>query len=73
MEEMEEKEKIIVIDDEEVRNFDEFNKILNDFYLNEKYFRIFDDNSKIHLKLKLNLREYLIISNLLFPTLIKIS
>ena len=73
MEDMREEKKIIVIDDREVKNLDEFNEILNDFYLNKKYFKIFDDNSKVHLKLKLNLREYLIISNLLFPTLIKIS
>lgn len=35
--------------------------------------KLFDENTKIHLKLKINLRDYLIISNLLFPTLIKIK
>lgn len=64
----EKKEKILIIDNKEIQNDYEFEKNLNEFYLDND---CFDKNTKIHLKLKLNLSEYLIISNMLYPTLIK--
>jgi hypothetical protein len=64
--------KLIIIDDRVVRTEKDFYLILETFYLN-KNLPLFDQNTKVHLKLKLNLREYLIISNLLFPTFIKAS
>lgn len=33
----------------------------------------FDANTKVHFKLKLNLREYFIISNLLFPAFLEME
>lgn len=62
------KDKIIILDDEEVSNNEKFREILKDFYLDKPYF---DKNTKIHLKLKINLSEFLIISNMLYPSLIK--
>lgn len=63
----EKKEKILLIDNLKIENYIEFEKNLNEFYM-KKYF---DENTKIHMKLNLNLSEYLIISNVLFPALIK--
>jgi hypothetical protein len=62
-----EKSHIIIIDDKEIKNEDELQEIISKFYNIE----IFDENTKIHIKLKINLREYLIISNMLFPALFK--
>jgi hypothetical protein len=66
----EEKEikKEILIDGFKINNIEEFEKTLHDNYISSGFF---DSNSKIHMKLKLNLREYLIITNMLYPTLIK--
>lgn len=55
------------IDGKNIENDEEFYELMNGLY-NENFF---DENTKIHLKLKINLREFLIISNFLFPTLIK--
>jgi len=67
--EMGEAQKLLFIDGYLVNSNDEFAHLLTTFYS----FSIFDENTKIHMKLKLNLnlREYLIISNSLFPTFIK--
>lgn len=43
---------------------------LLDLIKNEYDLKIFDENTKIHIKLKLNLDEYLLLSNSYFPTLI---
>jgi hypothetical protein len=66
----EEKEvkKKILIDSFEISSDKEFEKILYENYMNNS---LFNSNSKIHMKLKLNLREYLIVTNMLYPTLIK--
>jgi hypothetical protein len=60
---------IILIDNKEVTDEKCLNELISTFY-SEKYF---DEDTKIHIKLKLNLKEYLIISNLFFPTLVKIK
>lgn len=60
-----EKDHIILIDNHTINNEEELKELISNFYNNE----VFNENTKIHLKLKLNLREYLIISNVLFPTL----
>lgn len=62
-----EKNHIILIDNNLIENKEDLNNLIKNFYISE----IFDENTKIHLKLKLNLREYLIISNILFPVLVK--
>ncbi len=59
--------KIILIDDEKINNEDDYYKLIDDVYMKD----IFDTNTKIHMKLKMNLREYLIISNMLFLVLVK--
>ncbi len=61
-----EKHKLL-IDDFVIKNINDLNQIIEIFY---KY-EIFDENTKIHMKLKINLNEYLVISNMLFPTLAK--
>lgn len=58
---------LLLIDDKVIVDSNDFNDLLENFYSKD----IFDSNTKIHLKLKLNIDEYLIISNILFPTLIK--
>lgn len=65
-----ENEKIISVDDVIVKNnleFEDFIKKQIDGDLAE----FFNENTKIHMKMKMNLREYLIITNILYPTLIK--
>ena len=61
-------EKKILIDNKEIENNENFEKRLKEFYLK---LDCFHENTKVHLKLKLNLSEYLILSNMLYPTLIK--
>lgn len=63
------KKHIIYIDDVTIKNELELNEILKKFYSLE----LFNSNSKIHMKLKMNLNEYLIISNMLYPTFVKLK
>lgn len=60
-------EHILLIDNNIIKNNNDFKNLINIFYKNP----IFEENTKIHLKLKLNINEYLIISNLYFPTFIQ--
>jgi TFIIF-interacting CTD phosphatase-like protein len=55
----------LTINDITISNKDEFWKLIDNLepWLNK--------NDKIHLKLKINIDEYLIISNILYPTLVK--
>lgn len=69
LEEIEEFSKIILIDDKEV-NKGELDITIRE-YTDGILGEFFHENTKIHMKLKINLREYLIISNMLYPTLIK--
>jgi hypothetical protein len=70
-----ENKKIILIDNNQINSEGDILVLMKKFYknpiLNPPANPLFNSNTKIHLKLKLNLREYLIISNLLYPTFIK--
>ena len=65
----EESKKIITIDNE-IINEKSLSEIIN-YYIDDDFSKLFDDNTKIHLKLKINLREFLIISHELFPNISK--
>lgn len=58
---------LLVLDDKIIYNDDDFYNLLK----NEYSLKVYDSNTKIHLKLKINLREYLILNNVLFPYFIK--
>lgn len=70
-EEEKEENKLILIDDREIKNYEELEDLINSLYFDKILERLFNENTKIHMKLKMNLREYLIITNMLYPTLIK--
>ncbi len=61
-----EKKNEIIIDDEIITSDDDFKYKMENFYNKE----FFDENTKIHMKLKLNLKEFLIINNLFEPVFI---
>ena len=63
-----EERKILSIDDIEIKNYIDFEKIKNK-YIEEN---ILDKNDKIHMKLKINLREFIVLTNLLTPTFLRI-
>lgn len=67
LKDVDEGEKELIIDDVLINSDGEFEDILKNKY----DCQIFNENSKVHLKLRLNLREYLIITNVLYPTLIR--
>lgn len=61
------KEKhILLIDDYEMKN-DDLETLLEEFYS----MNIFNENTKIHMSLKINLDEFLVISQDLYPSLLK--
>ncbi len=62
-----EKKHILILDDEIIENVDNFNNKIKNIYMQD----FFDENDKIHFKLKINLREFLIISHILMPAMIK--
>lgn len=64
---LDEKQHIILIDNQKIQNLDDTFYLIENFYSKD----IFNENTKIHMKLKLNLREYLIIAEVLYPTFIK--
>lgn len=61
-----EEKMILLIDNQNIKSSEDFKKILNNFYVKP----IFDENTKIHLKLKLNLKDYILISEILKPIFI---
>jgi len=63
-------EKMLLIDDKLINNDKDFDDNLNKFYLGG---RCFHENTKVHLKLKMNLNEYLLITNDKYPALVKID
>jgi len=65
-----ENEKIISVDDVVIRNNLEFEGFIKE-HVDGDLAEFFNENTKIHMKMKMNLREYLIITNILYPTLIK--
>jgi hypothetical protein len=69
---IEENEKIITIDDTLIKNEKDFMSMLENQYDHEILGKAFEKNTKIQMKLKMNIREYIIVTNLLYPTLIKV-
>lgn len=65
------KEKILLIDNHITLTDLDFKNLLDTLYINPRYSAIFNENTKIHFKLKINLNEFLILSNTLFPTFIE--
>lgn len=65
---LEYEKKIIIIDNEIVEDDDKFVFLVENFYSKSW----FDENTKVHVKLKLNIGEYLLLTNSLFPTLVKV-
>jgi hypothetical protein len=72
IDDIDEKEKIITIDNALIKNEKDFMNILENQYNHEILGKAFEKNTKIQMKLKINIREYIIITNLLYPTLIKV-
>ncbi len=64
---MDEKKKIIILDDKEIESELKLDKTI----LEDYSWDYIDTNTKIHMKLKMNLREFLILSYMLYPSLIK--
>jgi len=73
LEEIKEHKKIITIDDQEIKNEIDFKEIIKNFYDDEILGKIFNENSKVHIKLKLNLREYIVITNVIYPRLLRLQ
>ena len=67
---MKENEKIISIDDVIIKNNLEFIGFIKK-HIDGDLTEFFNENTKIHMKMKINLREYLIMTNVLYPTLVK--
>jgi len=61
-----EEKMALLIDNQNIKSSEEFTKMLNEFYVKP----LFDENTKVHLKLKLNLKDYLLISEILKPVFI---
>jgi len=59
----------LTIDDLIVESEVHFIEIMENLYKEE----IFDENVKVHFKLKINLNEFLLLKNLLTPTFLKMS
>ena len=57
----------LLIDNNQIKNNSDLENLIKNLYNNQ----IFNENTKIQLKLKINLDEFLILSNCLFPTLIE--
>jgi hypothetical protein len=68
--EMQENGKIISIDDAIIKNSLEFDDFVKEYVAGDLS-EFFNENTKIHMKMKINLREYLIMTNELYPTLVK--
>jgi len=67
IEEYQEMEHVMIVDDNVVSNANDLETLIKKMY----NMVIFDENSKVHLKLKINLREYLLIDDVLYPTYVK--
>ena len=71
MKEIDEYKKIITIDDEKIEDENDFIKIIENLYSSQILGKLFSENDKVHIKLKLNLREYIIVTNVLYPRLLR--
>lgn len=69
--EISEWKKELIIDDVKIESDLDFENLIKDVYDDEILGRIFTENTKIQMKLKINVREYLILTNMLYPTLVK--
>ena len=70
---LENKTPILLLDDIEIKSNEEFEKRIQEFYLNKDFKDVFTENTKIDFKLKLNLNEYLALTNTIKPVLVKFS
>lgn len=66
--EIKSEKRVLEIDGKSINNQEEFELLLEEFYS----MRVFTPSTKIHLKLKVNLHDYILISNVLFPCLLKL-
>lgn len=64
-------EKELIIDNVKIESDLDFENLIKDVYGDKILGKIFTENTKIQMKLKINLREYLILTNMLYPTLVK--
>ena len=71
LKEIDEYKKIITIDDEKIEDENDFIKIIENLYSSQILGKLFSENDKVHIKLKLNLREYVIVTNVLYPRLLR--
>ena len=71
LKEIDEYKKIITIDDEKIEDESDFIKIIENLYSSQILGKLFGENDKVHIKLKLNLREYVIVTNVLYPRLLR--
>jgi hypothetical protein len=71
LKEIDEYKKIITIDDEKIEDKSDFIRIIENLYSSQILGKLFSENDKVHIKLKLNLREYIILTNVLYPRLLR--
>ena len=71
LKEIDEYKKIITIDDEKIEDESDFIRIIENLYSSQILGKLFSENDKVHIKLKLNLREYIIVTNILYPRLLR--
>lgn len=71
LKEIDEYKKIITIDDKKIENESDFTRIIENLYSSQILGKLFSENDKVHIKLKLNLREYIIVTNVLYPRLLR--
>lgn len=60
---------LLIIDNNLIKSDEDLYSLINNLYS----FPLFNENTKIHLKLKINLREFIIISHFLFPTFMRFT
>jgi hypothetical protein len=65
--------RILLIDDEIVECDQKCEFLIKNFYLSERFSTIFTENTDVRLKLKLNLREYLYLTNEGHPGFVKLD
>lgn len=71
LKEIDEYKKIITIDDKKIEDESDFTRIIENLYSSQILGKLFSENDKVHIKLKLNLREYIIVTNVLYPRLLR--
>jgi len=61
--------KIFLIDDFEIKKFEDFKEIIEKEYTKSYY----SENSTLRFKIKLNVKEFIILQNALYPRLIELE